>query len=152
ARSAGLEIDGVRVEEATPDALASAGVAVFFFAIGASASRELAPHAVRGGAAVLDKSSAWRMGPDVLLVAPEVTGGCALGHQGVVALPTCCSIPLTFGLEPLRTEAGLARVRVATYQSASGAGRRRMDDLRATAAGEQDLAMDWDYDGEEFDE
>src|SRR5262245_15444741 len=151
-RSAGTDIDGRPVEEATPDALAGAGVDVFFFAIGASASRELAPHAARGGAVVLDKSSAWRMDPDVPLVVPEVNGERALEHQGIVAVPNCCSIPLTVVLEPLREEAGLARVRVATYQSASGAGRRRMDDLRATAAGEQDLAMDWDYDGEEFDE
>ena len=27
-----------------------------------------------------------------------------------------------------------------------------MEELRATAAGEQDLGMDWDFDGEEFDE
>jgi aspartate-semialdehyde dehydrogenase len=152
ARSAGVEIDGVRVEEATPDALASAGVDVLFFAVGASASRELVPHAVRGGAVVLDKSSAWRMDPDVPLVVPEVNGERALEHQGIVAVPNCSTIPLTVVLEPLREEAGLARVRVATYQSASGAGRHRMDELRATAAGEQDLGMDWDFDGEEFDE
>jgi aspartate-semialdehyde dehydrogenase len=151
-RSAGREIDGRRVEEATPEALAGAGVDVFFFAIGASASRELAPHAVRGGAVVLDKSSAWRMEPDVPLVVPEVNGERALEHQGIVAVPNCSTIPLTVVLKPLHEEAGLARVRVATYQSVSGAGLKRMEELRATASGEQDLAMDWDFDGEEFDE
>jgi len=152
ARSAGTEIDGRPVEEATPGALAGAGVDVFFFAIGASASRELAPHAVRGGAVVLDKSSAWRMEPDVPLVVPEVNGERALEHQGIVAVPNCSTIPLTVVLEPLHEEAGLARVRVATYQSVSGAGRQRMEQLRATPSGNQDLAMDWDFDGEEFDE
>jgi aspartate-semialdehyde dehydrogenase len=151
-RSAGREIDGRRVEEATSEALAGAGVDVFFFAIGAGASRELAPHVVRGGAVVLDKSSAWRMEADVPLVVPEVNGERALEHHGIVAVPNCSTIPLTVVLKPLHDEAGLARVRVATYQSVSGAGLKRMEELRATASAAQDLAMDWDFDGEEFDE
>ncbi len=58
ARSAGTELDGRVVEEATADALAAGGVDVFFFAVGTSASRALVPHGVRGGAVCLDKSSA----------------------------------------------------------------------------------------------
>ena len=108
---------------------------MFFFAIGASASRELAPHAVRGGAVVLDKSSAWRMERDVPLVVPEVNGERALEHHGIVAVPNCSTIPLTVVLKPLHDEAGLARVRVATYQSASGAGAARMEELRAHGGG-----------------
>ena len=122
ARSAGRELDGRVVEEATPDTLSAGDVDVFFFAIGAAASRELVPHAVRGGAVVLDKSSAWRMEPDVPLVVPEVNGARALEHDGIIAVPNCWTIPLTVVLKPLHDEAGLARVRVATYQSASGAG------------------------------
>jgi aspartate-semialdehyde dehydrogenase len=152
ARSAGSEIDGRILAEATPAALSAGDVDLFFFAIGASASRELVPHAVRGGAVVLDKSSAWRMEADVPLVVPEVNGERALEHQGIVAVPNCSTIPLTVVLKPLHDEAGVTRVRVATYQSVSGAGLRRMEELRARAAGEHDLAMDWDFDGEEFDE
>jgi aspartate-semialdehyde dehydrogenase len=55
-------------------------------------------------------------------------------------------------LKPLHDAAGLARVRVSTYQSVSGAGAQRMEELRATPPGEGNLAMDWDFDGEEFDE
>src|SRR3989440_6505013 len=55
-------------------------------------------------------------------------------------------------LKPLLDAAGLARVRVSTYQSASGAGAQRMEELRATPPAEADLAMDWDFDGVEFDE
>jgi aspartate-semialdehyde dehydrogenase len=55
-------------------------------------------------------------------------------------------------LKPLHDAAGLARVRVSTYQSISGAGARQMEELRSTPPGETDLAMDWDFDGEEFDE
>jgi aspartate-semialdehyde dehydrogenase len=152
ARSAGRELDGRPVEEATPEALAAAEVDVFFFAVGASASRELVPHAVRGGAVVLDKSSAWRMEPGVPLVVPEVNPERALEHEGIIAVPNCSTIPLVCVLQPLHEEAGLARVRVATYQSVSGAGLQRMDELKAEAAGEHDLRADWDFDGEEFDE
>ena len=152
ARSAGSELGGRPVEEATPEALAGAGVDVFFFAIGATASRELVPHAVRGSSLVLDKSSAWRMEPHVPLVVPEVNPERALEHEGIIAVANCCTIPLTCVLKPLHDEAGLARVRVATYQSVSGAGLQRMEELRAQAADENDLRMDWDFDGEEFDE
>jgi aspartate-semialdehyde dehydrogenase len=55
-------------------------------------------------------------------------------------------------LKPLHEEAGLARVRVATYQSMSGAGAKNMERLRETGPDELDLLMEWDYDGEEFDE
>jgi aspartate-semialdehyde dehydrogenase len=102
---------------------------------------------------VLDKSSAWRMEEDVPLVVPEVNGDRALEHRGIIAIPNCSTIPLTCVLEPLHEEAGLARVRVATYQSVSGAGLQRMEELRAQAAAEHDLRMDdWDFDGEEVDE
>ena len=151
-RSAGSELDGRRVEEATPAALVSLDVDFAFFAVGAKASRELVPHAARSGAVCLDKSSAWRMEPDVPLVVPEVNGERAFEHGGVIAVPNCSTIPLVCVLKPLHDVAGLVRVRVATYQSASGAGAGRMATLRAEAPDEHDLAMDWDFDGEEFDE
>src|SRR5215211_405251 len=152
ARSAGRELDGRTIEEATPEALAAAGVDVFFFAVGASASRELVPHAVRGSSVVLDKSSAWRMEANVPLVVPEVNPDRALEHEGIIAVANCSTIPLTCVLKPLHDAVGLARVRVATYQSVSGAGLQRMEELREPATAENDLRMDWDYDGEEFDE
>ena len=55
-------------------------------------------------------------------------------------------------LKPLHEEAGLARVRVATYQSVSGAGAQAMERLASETPDEHDLRMDWDFDGEEFDE
>jgi aspartate-semialdehyde dehydrogenase len=81
-----------------------------------------------------------------------VNGDRALDHGGIVANPNCCTIPLTCALKPLHDEAGLVRVRVATYQSVSGAGARSMERLLAEAPGDHDLRMDWDFDGVEFDE
>ena len=152
ARSAGTQLGEWTVEEATPESLAGAGVDVFLFSVGTSASRELVPHAVRGGAVVVDKSSAYRLEPGIPLVVPEVNGDRALEHDGVVANPNCCTIPLTCVLKPLHDEARLVRVRVATYQAVSGAGARAMERLRAEAPADHDLRMDWDFDGEEFDE
>jgi aspartate-semialdehyde dehydrogenase len=152
ARSAGTEIGGRAVEEATPEALGAGDLDVCLFSIGTSASLELVPHAVRGGAVCVDKSSAYRLEPGIPLVVPEVNGDRALEHDGIIANPNCCTIPLTMALKPLHEAAGLARVRLATYQSVSGAGAQRMEQLRATPPGEADLAMDWEFDGEEFDE
>ena len=156
ARSAGTSVPFGRgdlpVEEATPKTLETAGVDLFLFSVGTGASRELVPHAIAGGAVVIDKSSAYRLADGVPLVVPEVNGDRALEHDGVVANPNCCTIPLTCTLEPLHREAGLARVRVATYQSVSGAGARSMERLLAEAPAGHDLRMDWDFDGVEFDE
>ncbi|HEY7793786.1 MAG TPA: Asd/ArgC dimerization domain-containing protein [Gaiellaceae bacterium] len=152
ARSAGRELGGRLVEEATPDALSAGDLDLCLFSVGTSASRELVPHAVRGGAMCVDKSSAYRLEPGIPLVVPEVNGARAAEHEGIVANPNCCTIPLTCTLKPLHDAVGLARVRVATYQSVSGAGAQSMERLRAQSADELDLRMDWDFDGVEFDE
>ena len=138
------------MEEATPEALGRGDVDLFLFSVGTSASRELVPHAVECGAVAVDKSSAYRLDPNYPLVVPEVNGGRATGN--IVANPNCCTIPLTCVLKPLHDAAGLVRVRVATYQSVSGAGAQAMERLRNEPQAEHDLRMDWDFDGEEFDE
>jgi len=152
ARSAGKQLNGLTVEEATPEALSRGDVDVFLFSVGTGASRELVPHAVAGGAVAVDKSSAYRLEPGIPLVVPEVNGARALENEGIIANPNCCTIPLTCVLKPLHEEAGLTRVRVATYQSVSGAGAQAMERLRGESPDDHDLRMDWDFDGEEFDE
>jgi aspartate-semialdehyde dehydrogenase len=152
ARSAGKQQAGITIEEATPEALEAGGFDVALFSVGTSASRELVPHARRGGARVVDKSSAYRLDPAVPLVVPEVNGNRVLDGDGLVANPNCCTIPLTCVLKPLHEQAGIARLRVSTYQSVSGAGASAMQRLRDEPQDDHDLRMDWDFDGEEFDE
>jgi aspartate-semialdehyde dehydrogenase len=152
ARSAGSKVGDLIVEEALPETLAAGDLDVCLFSIGTAASRELVPHAVRGGAVAIDKSSAYRLEDGVPLVVPEVNGDRAREHHGIVANPNCTTIPLTMVLKPLHEAAGLARVRVSTYQARSGAGIERMEELRATPPAEAHLDMDWDFDGEDFDE
>ena len=151
-RSAGGLLGGVEVEEATPLALAGGDLDLCFFSVGTQLSRELVPIAVDAGAVCIDKSSAFRLAPDVPLVVPEVNGQRALEHSGIVANPNCCTIPLTMVLSPLQEAAGLRNVRVATYQSVSGAGSEAIERLRAEDPDEHLLRMDWEFDGVEYDE
>jgi len=152
ARSAGRQLGEWKVEEATPAALSRGDVDIFLFSVGTSASRELVPHAVAGGAVAVDKSSAYRLEPGIPLVVPEVNGDRAPSHQGIVANPNCSTIQLVCALAPLHEAAGLTSVRVATYQSASGAGAERMEALRSQPAADGDIVMDWDFEGDESDE
>jgi aspartate-semialdehyde dehydrogenase len=152
ARSAGTQLGRHLVEEATEEALGRGDIDLFLFSVGTSASRELVPYAVRGGAVAIDKSAAYRLEPGIPLVVPEVNGERAREHDGIIANPNCCTIPLTCVLKPLHEEAGLVRVRVATYQSVSGAGAQAVERLRNEPQAEHDLRMDWSFDGEEFEE
>jgi aspartate-semialdehyde dehydrogenase len=152
ARSAGSRIGELEVEEATAESLAAGDLDVCLFSVGTSASEELVPIAADAGALCVDKSSAFRLQDGIPLVVPEVNGDRALANGGIVANPNCCSIPLSLVLGPLRDAAGLRRVRVSTYQSASGAGAQAVERLRGEPSAEHDLRMDWDFDGVEFDE
>jgi aspartate-semialdehyde dehydrogenase len=141
----------LRVEEAAPEALASGDLDLCFFSVGTAASRELVPHAVEGGAVVIDKSDAFRLTDGVPLVVVGVNED-VLNGDAVIANPNCSAMQLTCALRPLHEAAGLARVRLATYQSASGAGDAGIERLRALGSAEGDLSMDWDLEGEEFSE
>jgi aspartate-semialdehyde dehydrogenase len=151
-RSAGGRLGDLEIEEATAVALGAGDLDICFFSVGAEASRELVPHAAAAGALCVDKSSAFRLEEGIPLVVPEVNGHRAVEHHGIIANPNCCSIPLAMVLAPLRDAAGLRRVRVSTYQSASGAGARALERLRGEPAEDHDLRMDWSFDGVEFDE
>jgi aspartate-semialdehyde dehydrogenase len=100
---------------------------------------------------VIDKSDAYRLTDGIPLVVAGVNDHVLNGNE-IVANPNCSAMQLTCVLEPLRAAAGLARVRLATYQSASGAGDAAAQRLRDLGPGEGDLGMDWELDGEEFSE
>ena len=140
------------VEEATREALGSGELDLCFFSVGTAASSELVPAAVAGGALCVDKSSAFRLTNGVPLVVPEVNGDAATAHEGIVANPNCSTIQLVCALGPLHEAAGLRRVRIATYQSASGAGAGRMEELRSMSSTEGNVDMDWPFEGDEFEE
>ena len=106
-------------------------VQIALFSAGAEASREYAPRAVAAGCWVIDNTSEFRMREDVPLVVPEVNLGAldALETPSIIANPNCSTIQLVVVLKPIHDAAGLERVDVATYQSASGAGRDAVEEL-----------------------
>jgi aspartate-semialdehyde dehydrogenase len=155
ARSAGRSVSfgerRLEVEEATPAALSAGDLDLCFFSVGTDASRELVPPAVAGGAVAIDKSDAYRLADGIPLVVTGVNDAVLNGDE-IVANPNCSAIQLACLLKPLHDAAGLSRVRLATYQSMSGAGDAGIERLRATQPMEADLAMDWELEGDEFTE
>ncbi len=110
----------IRVGKVTPEAFR--GVDLAFLSAGSAQSREFAPLAVRAGAIVVDKSSAFRMDPGVPLVVPEINPHGIKGHKGIVASPNCTTVVTVMPLNPLHDAARLRRVIAVTYQAVSGAG------------------------------
>ena len=154
-RSAGSSVrygDGeLTVAEATPEALASARLDLCFFSVGTGPSSQLVPATAEAGTTCIDKSDAFRLAEGIPLVVPGVNDD-ALDGGRIVANPNCSAIQLACVLKPLHDAVGLARVRLATYQSMSGAGDAGIERLRAIRPMEADLAMDWSLEGDEFDE
>ena len=145
-RSAGMEIDGVTVEDvARAD---HRGVDIALCSMGAQASRQWAPVIARAGAVVIDNSSAWRMDPEVPLVVPEANAG-DLDNipKGIVANPNCTTMVCMPVLKPLHDEAGLVRVVASTYQATSGAGRRGVEELSQQVSAVGDKARELAFDG-----
>ena len=98
---------------------------------GGSVAKEWAPKIAEAGAIIIDNSSAYRMDPDVPLVVPEVNAEAVTGYakKHIIANPNCSTAQLVVALKPLHDAVGITRVVVATYQSASGAGKAAMDEL-----------------------
>ena len=107
------------------------GVDVVFFAASGGISKTWAPRAAEAGAVCIDKSSSFRMDPDVPLVVPEVNGHALAGFKKkrIIATPNCSTIQMVQCLGPLAKKAGLERVVCCTYQAVSGAGRGGVDEL-----------------------
>src|ERR1700687_2902563 len=77
------------------------GIDIVLYAAGSAQSAEFAPIAVKAGAIVIDKSSAFRMDPDVPLVVPEINAAAARNHKGILACPNCTTIVPLMPLKPL---------------------------------------------------
>jgi aspartate-semialdehyde dehydrogenase len=137
ARSAGRTLHAlgrdVTVEPLVPGCFAGTDIA--FFSASGGVSKEWAPQAVAAGAWAIDKSSAFRMDRRYPLAIPEVNGEVldALQAPTIVAVPNCTTIIALMAVTPLHREAGVARMVVSTYQSASGAGAAAMAELERQA-------------------
>jgi len=119
----------IRLGKLGPEAFK--GVDIALFSAGSSQSKEYAPQAVKAGAVVVDKSSAFRMDPTVPLVVPEVNAHALKGHRGIVACPNCTTIVTVMPLKPLHDAGRLRRVIATSYQAVSGAGVNGVEELRS---------------------
>jgi len=131
ARSAGKTMkfrgEDVVIEEMTHDSFK--GIDIALFSAGGDISREYRPFVVASGAVMIDNSSAFRMEDDVPLVVPEVNAEDIKLHKGVIANPNCTTAIMLVAVAPLHRAKGLKRIVAATYQAASGAGAKGMDEL-----------------------
>ena len=100
---------------------------------GGSTSKAYAAKAVAAGAVVIDNSSAFRMDDNVPLVVPEINPEAAAKHQGIIANPNCTTILMGVAIYPLHQVQPIKRIVVSTYQSASGAGARAMQEVETQA-------------------
>ncbi len=101
---------------------------------GGSTSKAWAAVAVEKGAVVIDNSSAFRMNPEVPLVVPEVNPQAAANHKGIIANPNCTTILMTLAVWPLHQVKPVQRIVAATYQSASGAGAKAMEEVKTQSS------------------
>ncbi len=129
ARSAGSTVSyagmDLVVEDAASADITSEGkrVDIAIFSAGGSTSSALAPRFVEAGAVVVDNSSAWRRDDEVPLVVSEVNPeALANPPKGIIANPNCTTMAAMPSLKVLHDEAGLTRLKVATYQAVSGSG------------------------------
>jgi aspartate-semialdehyde dehydrogenase len=105
------------------------GLDAVLFTAGASVSHRWVPEAVAAGAYGIDNTSQSRLDADIPLVVPEINGALLPGTRSIAAVPNCAAVQLVMVLHPLHKAVGLRSVRVATYQSVSGGGKRAMAEL-----------------------
>ncbi|HKI90323.1 MAG TPA: aspartate-semialdehyde dehydrogenase [Draconibacterium sp.] len=97
---------------------------------GAGISKEFATTITKYGAIMIDNSSAFRYDDDVPLVVPEVNPVDAKNRpRNIIANPNCSTIQMVVALKPINDLSKIKRVRVATYQAASGAGAQGIAEL-----------------------
>ncbi len=128
-RSAGRELDGMRVRALREEEIQGFDIALF--SAGAGVSREWCPRFAAAGATVIDNSSAFRRDPEIPLVVSEVNAHALARHRGLIANPNCSTMQMVVALAPIHRAVGIERLVVATYQSVSGTGKKAIDELEA---------------------
>ena len=134
-KSAGKEIEfgGETLKVEATDSSSFDDIDLVLASAGGSTSKAWASQIVAAGAVMIDNSSAFRMNPEVPLVVPEINPEAAANHQGIIANPNCTTILMGVAIYPLHQLQAIKRIIVATYQSASGAGARAMEEVKLQA-------------------
>lgn len=108
------------------------GIDIALVSAGAGISKDFAETITKFGTIMIDNSSAFRMEADIPLVVPEVNAEDAKNMpRRIIANPNCTTIQMVVALKPIEELSHIKRVRISTYQSASGAGASGMEELKA---------------------
>lgn len=107
------------------------GIDVAFVSAGGGTALEYASTITKYGTVMIDNSSAFRMDNEVPLVVPECNAKDALVRpKGIIANPNCTTIMMVVALKPIECLSHIKRIKVSSYQSASGAGAEAMAELQ----------------------
>ncbi|MCO5114181.1 MAG: aspartate-semialdehyde dehydrogenase [Bdellovibrionaceae bacterium] len=133
-RSAGQQIQfrgkPYTIEVPSKDSLK--GLDLVFVSSEADISEKWAPVAIEQGTFVVDNSSAFRMDERFPLVVPEVNKHLIQRDKPTIfANPNCSTIQLMLPLYGISQDFTIESVRVASYQSVSGAGKEAQEELLA---------------------
>ena len=124
ARSAGKTLkfrgEDVVIQEACDSAFE--GIDIVLGAAENDIAEKFAPAIVKAGAVFVDKSSAFRLNPDVPLVVPEVNPEDAKLHKGIISNPNCSTIITVTAVNALNKLSPIKSMVASTYQAVSGAG------------------------------
>jgi aspartate-semialdehyde dehydrogenase len=96
-------------------------------------SKRYVPRLLNLGYRVVDKSSVYRLDPQVPLVVAGVNSSAVDETVHLVANPNCTTMPFALALGPLKKRFGVTSATVSTYQAVSGAGIVALDEFLADA-------------------
>lgn len=105
------------------------GLDIVLFAGGTGASIAYKDAVVAAGAKMIDNSRAFRQDPEVPLVVPQVNPEDLDWNKGVIANPNCTTAIMLEAVAPLHKAKKVKRIIASTYQAASGAGAKGMQEL-----------------------
>lgn len=126
-KSAGKIIENQKMIELCEDNIKQLDYALF--SAGGNVSKTWAEKFIKKGATVIDNSNAFRREPFVPLVIPEINQKEITNETKLISNPNCSTIQIALPLYVLNNINPIKRVIISTYQSASGAGQKGLDDL-----------------------
>ena len=125
--SAGKVVSGIKLKRLSKLAIKRYDFAIF--SAGSEVAKTYAPIFAKKGAFVIDNSNAFRREKNVPLVIPEVNGDAINEKTKIIANPNCSTTQVALALAAIDKVCKIKRVVVSTYQSASGAGKKGLEDL-----------------------
>lgn len=101
-----------------------------FFAAGKSVSLKYIEKVAEAGTICIDKSSAFRLRPDIPLIVPEVNGELLKkANYKIIASPNCVATPLVQALSPIEKLSPIKSIIAVSFQAVSGAGKDAYNEL-----------------------